>query len=65
MEGTWSKTDLTSASSTLFEWLRTPRNRETGAVGCRSKKRNLLLKIAQNVLKIVRCDLKIEMSFVE
>ena len=65
MHGTWRGARLTSASSTLFGWLRMSMNREMGAVGWRSEKRNLLLKIAQNVLKIERGDLKKEMQFLE
>ena len=56
MEGTWRETDLTNASGTFFGWLRTSRNRKTGALEWHSKNRNLLLKIALNVLKIERDD---------
>ena len=65
MKGTWRETDLTSVSGTLIRWLRMSRNRKTGAVGWRSKNGNLLLKIAQNVLKIECGDLKTETPFFE
>ena len=65
MEETWRETDLTNASGTLFGGLRTPRNRKTGAIAWRSRNRNLLLKIAQNVLKMKRGDLNREMPFLE
>ena len=65
MEGTWREPDLTSASGTIILWLRTSRNCKMGAVGWPSKNRNLLLKIAQIVLKMERGDLKRGMPFFE